>query len=84
MAKSSFPKQKQAQNQRQWTYFIRNYILETFLSRQKKRLAEDDISEIDWNLFAGIHSAASGEVVAEDALAEALKARASLLHGYNA
>ena len=36
-------------------------------------MTEDHIEIIDWNLFSGIFSAASGEVVPEDALAEALK-----------
>jgi len=48
-------------------------VTETFLSRQRKRLAEDGIERLDWNLFCGIYSAASGEVVAEDFLSEALK-----------
>ena len=46
---------------------------ETFLQRQKKRLTEDNIETVDWNLFVGIYSAAGGDVVAEDALAESLK-----------
>jgi len=48
-------------------------VTETFLSRQKKRLAEDGIEKLDWNLFCGIYSAATGEVVAEDFLSESLK-----------
>ena len=53
--------------------FFFHPLFETFLSRQRKRLSEDGIEEIDWNLFGGIFSAASGEVVAEDALSESLK-----------
>ena len=36
-------------------------------------IAEDGIDRLDWNMFCGIYSAASGEVVAEDYLSEALK-----------
>jgi hypothetical protein len=39
----------------------------------RKRLKNDEIPSIDWNLFAGIYSAASGEVLAEDTLGESLK-----------
>ncbi|CAG5095506.1 Oidioi.mRNA.OKI2018_I69.XSR.g14216.t2.cds [Oikopleura dioica] len=48
-------------------------ITETFLEAQRKRLKDDEIPSIDWNLFAGIYSAASGEVLAEDTLGESLK-----------
>ena len=48
-------------------------VTETFLLRQKKRLTEENIDQLDWNMFCGIYSAASGEVVAEDYLSEALK-----------
>lgn len=54
-------------------YILKYFFLETFLSRQKKRLSEENIEQIDWNLFVGIYSAAAGEVVAEDALSESLK-----------
>ena len=53
--------------------YFKIFFLETFLSRQKKRLSEENIEQIDWNLFVGIYSAAAGEVVAEDALSESLK-----------
>ena len=39
----------------------------------KLRKAEDGIEKLDWNLFCGIYSAATGEVVAEDFLSESLK-----------
>ena len=47
--------------------------LETFLSRQRKRLQEEGIEQVDWTVFSGIFIAASDEVLPEDALTEALK-----------
>ena len=48
-------------------------LLAVHLQVFRKRLKNDEIPSIDWNLFAGIYSAASGEVLAEDTLGESLK-----------
>ncbi len=48
-------------------------LLSAHLRVFRNRLKNDEIPSIDWNLFAGIYSAASGEVLAEDTLGESLK-----------
>ena len=52
---------------------LKFHYLETFLSRQRKRLQEEGIEQVDWTVFSGIFIAASDEVLPEDALTEALK-----------